>query len=138
MVISRLLDTNTISELSKSEPSSLIVERFKYYDKQLAIPSVVWHELQYGWHKMPEGSKKRHIGSFLQHVVSVLPVINYDTKAGTIHAELRANAEAKGRVLPFADSQIASIAIANGLVLVTRNTKYFESLSALMLENWFE
>jgi tRNA(fMet)-specific endonuclease VapC len=43
--------SNTISELSKSEPSSLIVERFKYYDKQLAIPSVVWHELQYGWHK---------------------------------------------------------------------------------------
>lgn len=39
------------------------------------------------------------------------------------------------------DAQIASVAIANNLILVTRNQKDFEPIAAvstLMLENWFQ
>lgn len=39
------------------------------------------------------------------------------------------------------DAQIASVAIANNLILVTRNQKDFEpiaTVSTLMLENWFQ
>ena len=38
------------------------------------------------------------------------------------------------------DAQIAAIAIANNLILVTRNLRDFEpmaTVSTLMLENWF-
>ena len=39
--------------------------------------------------------------------------------------------------LPFVDGQIAAIVIANGLTLVTRNTKDFAHLTGLRLNNWF-
>ena len=43
--------------------------------------------------------------------------------------------------MPFADSQIASIAIANKMTLVTRNTKDFENVKEVCdfkMKNWFE
>ncbi|PMY00533.1 VapC toxin family PIN domain ribonuclease, partial [Pseudomonas sp. GW460-13] len=42
-----------------------------------------------------------------------------------------------GFTLPFVDGQIASVAIAHGLTLVTRNTKDFSELTGLRLANWF-
>lgn len=109
MVISRLLDTNTVAELAKNVPNESVIEQIKRHDQELAIASVVWHELLYGWYRMPDGKKKMLIGDFIKQVVSVLPIIDYDAKAGRIHAELRASLESKGRPLPFADGQIASI-----------------------------
>ena len=49
--------------------------------------------------------------------------------------------ESIGKLPPEFDLQIASIAIANNMILVTRNTKDFaqiSSVSNLMLENWWE
>ena len=56
------------------------------------------------------------------------------------HAELRAALKKKGRPTQKTDSLIASIALANHMVLVTRNTKHFEviqEVSGLEIENWF-
>jgi hypothetical protein len=39
---------------------------------------------------------------------------------------------------PFIDGMIASIAIANNMVLVTRNTADFAGIQSLMFENWFK
>ena len=58
-----------------------------------------------------------------------------------IHSEIRANAEKIGKPVPFSDSMIASIALANHMVLVTRNTRHFtaiQEVSNLQVENWFE
>lgn len=38
--------------------------------------------------------------------------------------------------LSFADLQIASVAIANNLTLITGNTKHFERISELKIDNW--
>ena len=51
--------------------------------------------------------------------------------------KMRADTETKGKTLPFVDGQIAAIAIANGLILVTRNSKDFAGIASLQLENWF-
>jgi tRNA(fMet)-specific endonuclease VapC len=50
MVISRLLDTNTVAELAKNVPNESVIEQIKRHDQELAIASVVWHELLYGWY----------------------------------------------------------------------------------------
>jgi tRNA(fMet)-specific endonuclease VapC len=55
-----------------------------------------------------------------------------------LHAELRVDADRRGRPLPFADGQIAAIAVAHGLTLVTRNLKDFTGVSGLRLVDWFE
>lgn len=133
-----LLDTNIISEVTKENCHVNVLENLTRYEHEIAVPSVVIHELRYGWLKMNEGKKKDAIGHYLQTVVSVLPVFDYDAKAAHIHAQLRANSEKAGKTLPFVDGQIAAIAISHGLTLVTRNTKDFSDITQLQLTNWFE
>ena len=51
--------------------------------------------------------------------------------------EIKAVLEASGRRIDDADIIIASIALENGMTLVTGNTKHFERIEGLELENWF-
>lgn len=136
--VSLLLDTNIISELVKAEPKSNVLKQFQIYKNEIAIPSLVWHELRFGWLRMPDSKRKQSIGLFLHDVVSLLPIMPYDTTAAKIHAEIRIEAQKSGQTLPFADGQIAAIAMSQGLSLVTRNTKDFESIAGIRLINWFE
>ena len=67
--------------------------------------------------------------------------LGFDGSAAEVYSSIYPKLEGLGRIPQEFDLQIASIAIANNLILVTRNTKDFESIcqvSNLMLENWFE
>lgn len=136
--VSLLLDTNIISELVKAEPQTNVLQQFQTYKNEIAIPSLVWHELRFGWLKMPDSKRKQAIGIFIHDVVSLLPILPYDSQAARIHAEIRIAAQKNGQTLPFADGQIAAITISQGLSLVTRNTKDFEAIAGIRLINWFE
>jgi tRNA(fMet)-specific endonuclease VapC len=130
------LDTNIISEAAKTAPNKAILENLARYENELAICSVVLHELRFGWLNMPDGKRKDAIGRFLIDVVGVLPVLPYDANAANIHAQIRIECAKKGKVPPFADGQIAAITIANGATLVTRNVKDFQSIETLRLVDW--
>lgn len=132
-----LLDTNVLSEAMRPQPHSGVLANLTRFEAELAIAAPVWHELRYGWLRMPAGQRKDAIGRYVQDVIGSLPVLPYDAGAARIHAELRTEAEQRGRPLPFADGQIAAIAIAQGLTLVTRNRKDFEQLAGLRLVDWF-
>ena len=133
-----LLDTNVLSEGSRAQPDANVLARFTHHEAELAVPAPVWHELRFGWLRMPDGQRKNAIGRYVQQVVGLLPVLAYDANAARIHAELRAQAERIGRPQPFVDGQIAAIAIAHGLTLVTRNTKDFARVPGLRVADWFE
>jgi tRNA(fMet)-specific endonuclease VapC len=68
--------------------------------------------------------------------VGRLVVIPFEESAGTVLERLEKNKKLKkiGR----ADLLIASIALANDAVLVTRNLKHFRQVPDLMLENWVD
>ena len=61
----------------------------------------------------------------------------YGEAAAWIHANIRREGEQMGLVLSFVDGQIASIAMAHGLTLVTRNLKDFENIQGLRVVSWF-
>ena len=84
---------------------------------------------------MPQGQRKEMIGSFLHDIVSLIPTLSYHESAAKIHAEIRLEAQQNGLNIPFADGQIA--AMAQGLALVTRNSKDFQNISGLRLVDWF-
>lgn len=135
--IAWLLDTNVLSEAVRPRPDPGVMERLERFQTELAVPAPVWHELRYGWLRLPDGQRKDAIGRYVQDVVAMLPVLPYDAAAARIHAELRSEAERRGRPLPFVDGQIAAIAIAGGLTLVTRNRKDFDGVPGLRLADWF-
>lgn len=66
---------------------------------------------------------------------------NFTEKAAAIQAKLRAKLEKAGTPTQKEDSMIAAIALANHMILVTRNTKHFSAIqqvSKLQIENWFD
>lgn len=103
----------------------------------MAIPAPAWHEPQFGWPRLPDGARKDRIGHHLNDVVARLPLLPYDQEAARLHAVHRA-AERMGRSQPCVDGQIAAIAVAHGLTLVTRDLKDFREVAGLKVEDRFE
>ena len=135
--VSWLLDSNVLSEALRPSPNVGVMARLARFDGEMAIAAPVWHELRYGWLRMPDGQRKDAIARYLQDVVVLLPILPYDANAARIHAELRHGRERSGQTLPFVDGQIAAIAMARGLTLVTRNTRDFSCIAGLRVDNWF-
>ena len=84
---------------------------------------------------------KKYLDKFINDDVHEnFRIKNFTEKAALIQADLRAKLEKTGAPTQKEDSMIAAIALANHMVLVTRNTKHFaaiQEVSELEIENWF-
>ena len=60
----------------------------------------------------------------------------FNGEAAYICGRIRAELNKKGTPIGFYDIQIASIAIANNLVLLTHNVREFERVEGLQYEDW--
>ena len=92
---------------------------------------------------MPESKRKDWLYSrLIDEVQKTFPILNFDSHCAWILSDLRSRLKKSGMAVDYADLQIASIAIANQMILVTRNIKHFgmiQNVSGnLLIENWFE
>ena len=137
-----LLDTNIISELMKQQPDKHVIAKIKEYERFCALSSTSWNELLYGINIMPAGKERDfYFDTLVDKIQAEFDIIQYDNHAAWIQADIRSRLKENGTPVEFDDTQIASIAVSNGMILVTRNKKHFEpiqKISPLMLENWFE
>lgn len=135
-----LLDTNIISQVTKPEPNPGIITNLEFHTGTCAISSITWFELLNGVQLLPEGAKKEKLQSFLtDYVQPSFPIIPYDNHAASINADITSRLIHIGKPTPILDTQIASIAIANNLILVTSNVRDFEVFKEhfnLLLEEW--
>lgn len=137
-----LLDSNVISEIIKPEPSFSVIKKLAEHSGDCAISVTTWHELIYGIEQLEESYRKTQLSNFIQNdVKQSFKIIPYTENTAKLHAEIRAKLKKEGILLPFADSQIAAIALENRMTLATRNTKDFVQITEyfpLKLENWWE
>lgn len=131
-----LLDTSVLSDVVARRPDAVLEARLRRHAAEVAVPAPVWHELRFGWLRMPDGARRDAIGRYLDDVVARLPLLPYDEAAARLHAAHRAAAERAGRPQPYADGQIAAIAVARGLVLVTRKPGDFRGVAGLEVVDW--
>ena len=137
MTLRYLLDTSIVSSPVTKTPHPQIVKRLEAHGHESAIAAPVWHELTYGCRRLPKGKRRDAIESYLHDVVRAsFPILPYDEAAATWHGHERARLERLGKPAPFTDGQIAAIAHANGLVLVTVNVKDFARFRDLDVTNW--
>lgn len=130
-----LFDTDFVVEVLRGRLSSTAHARL--HDIPVAgqhICTVTLSELVYGARRTirPE----YHIRMIETVLLPCVKVVAFDAAAAYLAGSLRARLEASGEPLSFPDLQIASMAIANDLVLVTGNTRHFARVSGLKLENW--
>lgn len=132
-----LLDTNVVSQPMAKIPSVGVLRRLAVAGDQCAIAAPVWHELQFGCKRLPPGKRRDALQEYLADVVHrTFQILPYDEMAARLHAAERARLEELGTTVPFIDGQIAAIAQANELVLVTDNVRDFAPFAALTVENW--
>lgn len=134
-----LFDTDALSEPAKSRPNPGFIRRVTECAGRIAISSVTWHEALTGLHAMPTGRRRNAVERYLlRSVVSSVPILSYDRAAAEWHARERHRLERKGTPVPLLDGQIAAVAVANGLTLVTFNVRHFRRFSDLEIEDWRE
>lgn len=135
-----LLDTNIILQVTKPLPDQGVITNLELHAGMCAISSITWFELLHGVGRLPEAAKKEKLRSFvMDYVQPSFPIIPYDEHAAWVNADITGKLMPLGKPTPILNTQIASIAIANNLILVTDNTKDFQIFSEygkLMLEDW--
>lgn len=126
-----MLDTNTMSYFFRKVPS--VVERLQQLNPDLiCISSVTAAELFYGVTKR----NNQQLSRFLDVFLSIITILEWDTKTAEIYGKLRAEMEKEGKVMGVQDQMIAAHALANECVLVTSDDKAFSFVPNLILENW--
>lgn len=134
-----LLDTNIVSEVSKLHANKVAVHKLAAMKDSCAISSISWFESLYGIEIMPNGKRKNDLEKFTYEVIqNRYPIIPYDEHAASVHSKIAAELRKTGKSRPYADTQIAAIAIANNMILVTHNTADFEGIPLLATEDWIE
>lgn len=137
MTLKYLLDTNVVSEPLRPEPAPDLMRNLRKHGGEMAIPSIVWHELQFGCLRLPRSRRRTAIERYLQDVVlATLPILDYDRAAAEWHARERARLASAGKTPPFIDGQIAAIAHVNQLSLVTSNRSDFARFKGLRVTSW--
>lgn len=132
-----LLDTNIISEPLKAQPNQHVIDNIERYFDQIAIAAMVYYELVRGVELLPDSKRRIKTQDYIESVIMSLPILPYTDEAAIWHGKTSARLQQKGKIPPFVDTQIASVAKVNNLILVTRNLKDFDHLTELSIENWF-
>lgn len=127
-----LLDTNICIFTIKQRPAS-VRERFKQFSDQLCISSVTWMELVYG---VERSAKPQHNLAIAEGLAARVTLLDYDTDAAAHTGQIRAELADRGTPIGPYDQMLAGHARSNGLILVTNNTREFERVPGLRLEDW--
>lgn len=137
MTLKYLLDTNVVSEPLRPAPHPKILGHLQRHPTEMAIASVVWHELWFGCYRLPPSAKRMAIETYLNQVIApALPILPYDQKAAEWHAAERTRLASAGKTPSFADGQIAAIAKISDLILVTLNLADYAAFEDIRLEDW--
>jgi tRNA(fMet)-specific endonuclease VapC len=128
-----LLDTNTCIGYLKGRAVGVRQRLEAIPSTDIFVCSIVKAELFYGAMKSsnPERTLVRQ-QEFLNQYVS-LP---FDDQSALIYGRIRAFLAIHGTPIGPYDLQIAAIALANNLTLVTHNTREFSRVPGLRLDDW--
>lgn len=133
-----LLDTNIVSEPTKKIPDESVLVQLESKSHLSAISSITWAELLYGIENLPAGKRRTNVQDFvINHVNSLYEKIPFDEHAAAVYSKILYQQKKAGFVPQIHDLQIAATAMANSMILVTRNIRNFSHIDELMLENWF-
>jgi len=125
-----LLDTDTcILVLRQRQP--VLGRFFQYGPDDVAISAMNEAELRFRARKSVQSDVAL---ARLEAFLAPLLVLPFDSAGASRHAELRF--AMRNAPIGERDLVIAAVAVANGLALVTHNTREFSRVPGLALEDW--
>jgi tRNA(fMet)-specific endonuclease VapC len=128
-----LLDTNTLINFFK-DIGNVAETLLSKSPKNISIPSIVLYELEVGIAKSNNPKKRK---KQLEALTSRITVQSFTPREAEAAAIIRANLEKLGTPIGPYDTLIAGMALSINATLVTNNTKEFQRVVGLVLEDWF-
>ena len=128
-----ILDTNTLIYFFKGM-GNVSNRLLQTPPRSIGIPTVVLFELEVGIAKSSSPKKRRLQLERLTSTVNILPFGHEEVKVATA---IRVDLENRGNPIGPYDVLIAGTALANKGVLITHNTREFERIAGLQLEDWY-
>lgn len=129
-----MLDTNMCIYAQKNIPQ--VIEKIKdNFQYGIAISSITLAELEFGV-QASANIEKNTIA--LYKFLSIVEILDFDSSAATEYGKIRADLKRKGTPIGNMDMLIAAHAKSEDLIVVTHNTREFERVEGLQLEDWFE
>jgi tRNA(fMet)-specific endonuclease VapC len=132
-VIKYMLDTDTCISLIKARPDKISRRLSRLPVEDVGISSIVAAELWYG---VALSEKKKQNEAALQDFLDFVKVLDWPTGACPVYGRIRARLKKKGTLIGAMDLLIASHASFLNAVLVTNNTREFDRVPELKMENW--
>ena len=130
-----LFDTDIITNIFKKQPALGLLARLAGIPRnQQHISTITVFEIVYGACKSDRPDY--HLANLQNILLPSVNILGFDSKAAYVCGRIRAELEKAGTPLALADLEIAAIALANKFVLVTGNTRHFERIPDLTVENW--
>ncbi|MDA3938239.1 MAG: type II toxin-antitoxin system VapC family toxin [Spirochaetia bacterium] len=127
-----VLDTNILIYFFKGM-GSVSDKLLSCTPKEIYIPAIVLYELEVGIGKSQSPDKRI---KQLEDLTSVITILPFTKEAAKYSANIRVLLEKKGKLIRPFDTLIAGTALAHKAVLVTHNTKEFERVPNLQIEDW--
>lgn len=112
-----------------------VLQKMNECQDGLMISSIVYAELVFGTEK---SEKKQQNYESLNRFLENVGILSFDKEAAQKYGELRNYLKQLGTPIGDRDIMIAAHALSLGLPLVTNNTREFERVPGLKLENWLE
>lgn len=128
-----LLDTNTCIRYLNGSSPQVLLRLDATSETDICVCSVVKLELRYGALRS-DFVEKTLAGQ--EAFLSRFKSLPFDDEAHFYAAQIRADLAKIGKPVGPYDLQIAAIAISNNLTLVTHNTREFERIAGLRIEDW--
>jgi len=133
-VIEYSLDTNILSYFIRGRHPDLNARVVEVIDRESAgVSAIVRAEMRFGQSGMPVNDKRHRAIDLL---LDQLPTLPWTAVAADAYGPLKARLQSTGQPIGELDTQIAAHALAEGLILVTHNTRHFERVKGLKLEDW--
>jgi len=128
-----VLDTNILIYYFKGQ-GNIKQHLLATSPKEIAIPTIVLYELELG---IAKSNSPKNRTKQLKDMLSVVNILSFTDKEARTTAKIRAQLEKQGTPIGHYDYLIAGTALSNNGILVTNNTKEFNRVKGLKLENWY-
>ena len=129
-----LLDTDTLIYVF-NRAGNCLARLNPQKESDIAISTISLFELEYG---MGKSANRIKMDSYVLSLCKRYAVLDFDRAASVQAGAMRALLHTRGTPIGPYDVQIAGIALANNLTVVTRNMREFSKVPQLKVENWYD
>jgi len=128
-----MLDTDACIALIKNRPEAMRERLTRLSPEEVGISGIAAAEL---WFGVAHSQKKRQNEAALKDFMDYATLLDWPGEASPLYGQIREALQKEGRPFGAMDLLIAVHALFLDAVLVTNNTREFERVPGLKVENW--